>query len=634
MVVGQQSPRPADWKLHRLRQLTQDPKLPQSPQLQAEGIVLLCQLWDQLPDADDARAHEAPGEARQAYFSHFRRHVPRFLELDNPLAQYELFGELRQLLPNEAEIRRSLLCLEENQRPYLWAEGEEIYSHCTGLLREYLDYAKYNFAPLGFHFWSAVTALGAICQRRVYFDAGQFYIHPNWYTFLAGDSGTAKSTAAEAAIDLIHRVNRLTAPNLFHESPELQQVARLTYGDRIVNVLPGDMTAPALIESLAQLEYHPDAANYLREKQRLEEELEQRRAAAGGSSGSDDNDSSSSGGSERERLARLSPRAKASLAKPRKADATGIMFIDEMSTFLGKDQYNVAQRAPLLAAIYNADWYEKRTRKRGTEKLLNLAVSFIACCAPSWLVDVISVTVLGGGLGDRTLYVYRQPAFPRVRASSPFQTRDQPRDPVRALRLAKLLHPVVQSNLRHDVVFSAAAREVGEDQYQALVRQMELRYETSGSTDGWTTAQRGFNNVMRLAMMMALSDALYEDQWPRVTVSQSNMELAFAMVQVEENSLQQMVARASSQSFSLVSSRFDDAWGAVQCCTPRGDLMRASGLRRQRRSFTEEVKARIIEGTLEVVQKGRHYRLRHTGKQCDACARHAPKDAGEVSWLR
>lgn len=58
-------------------------------------------------------------------------------------------------------------------------------------------------SPITYHRWSAITAIGAILEKRYYFPHGHNRINPNLYTMIIGSAGTRKSTAIKLITSLV-----------------------------------------------------------------------------------------------------------------------------------------------------------------------------------------------------------------------------------------------------------------------------------------------------------------------------------------------------------------------------------------------------------------------------------------------
>ena len=69
----------------------------------------------------------------------------------------------------------------------------------------YLDLCLATEAPLMFHRWSMLTAVGAALERNCYIKHGNSRIYPNMYTMLVGPSSSRKTSAIGEATKLIKK---------------------------------------------------------------------------------------------------------------------------------------------------------------------------------------------------------------------------------------------------------------------------------------------------------------------------------------------------------------------------------------------------------------------------------------------
>lgn len=60
----------------------------------------------------------------------------------------------------------------------------------------YMEYTRATESPDAYHFWTAISVLGAATARQVSLDFNYFTIFPNTYIILVGPSGVRKSAAA------------------------------------------------------------------------------------------------------------------------------------------------------------------------------------------------------------------------------------------------------------------------------------------------------------------------------------------------------------------------------------------------------------------------------------------------------
>jgi len=86
--------------------------------------------------------------------------------------------------------------------------------------------------------------------------------------------------------------------------------------------------------------------------------------------------------------------------------STLALFISELSTFLGRQSYNLGMVSKLT------DLYESKardadyTKKDGSQELRNVYVNFCAATTPADMNDVLPQEAFGGGLMSRTIVIY------------------------------------------------------------------------------------------------------------------------------------------------------------------------------------------------------------------------------------
>lgn len=88
--------------------------------------------------------------------------------------------------------------------------------------------------------------------------------------------------------------------------------------------------------------------------------------------------------------------------------STLALFISELSTFLGRQSYNLGMVSKLT------DLYESKardadyTKKDGSQELRNVYVNLVAATTPSDMHDVLPAEAFGGGLMSRTIVVFEK----------------------------------------------------------------------------------------------------------------------------------------------------------------------------------------------------------------------------------
>ena len=97
----------------------------------------------------------------------------------------------------------------------------------TGLIELYLEYTKDLPSPEIFRRWTAIHAVGAAVERRVWTQLKTNRLHPNLFIFLVGPPGTGKSQA----------INPMTA---------------MLRKSMAVGIAPDDMTKQGLLDGLKE----------------------------------------------------------------------------------------------------------------------------------------------------------------------------------------------------------------------------------------------------------------------------------------------------------------------------------------------------------------------------------------------
>lgn len=107
-----------------------------------------------------------------------------------------------------------------------------------GWIAQYLKFTEDNEAPTIFHFFCALTALGALLSRRVFFSKGHYKVFTSMATILVAPSGICrKSTATNIAIRTIREL-----------SPDMLLSSKLT-AEALVAALAGRNPAAAIVHA-------------------------------------------------------------------------------------------------------------------------------------------------------------------------------------------------------------------------------------------------------------------------------------------------------------------------------------------------------------------------------------------------
>jgi hypothetical protein len=88
-------------------------------------------------------------------------------------------------------------------------------------------------------------------------------------------------------------------------------------------------------------------------------------------------------------------------------EATGLLYVSELSTFLGNQDYNKSLVQTLTDLFDSRGAKRRRTSARGNEEMANIALSFLGCSNEEWLGTSVPPSAFGGGLFGRMLVFYQ-----------------------------------------------------------------------------------------------------------------------------------------------------------------------------------------------------------------------------------
>lgn len=150
------------------------------------------------------------------------------------------------------------------------------------LIDVYLDYTRRHEAPEKFHFWTAISLIGATVGRRVELHRGYFKVYPGqiWVVVVAGAAWVRKSTSIGIGRNLLKRVGDVTivpaksSPESFVDSLQLGSIAQpngqvvqkdsqaLIFSSELAAFLSKQAYTEALIPILTDLFDAPDDWEY------------------------------------------------------------------------------------------------------------------------------------------------------------------------------------------------------------------------------------------------------------------------------------------------------------------------------------------------------------------------------------
>lgn len=300
-----------------------------------------------------AIAHEWPHlnkPARQQLRARITPIIPRLRDSANPENLLERIIECYRMYPERGQTEISKCLKAHVVQPEYRADPDEYLYPKTGWIAEFIKLGRDSEVPVAFHFWSAVTTLGAACKYKVMIDRSKFDLRMNWYTLLTGSKAVGKSLSKDLAKEIAERMNRILNPiQLSVPGGELNPTS--------FRLLAEDSTKESIIEELAYKIHYMDGPDGMK--------------------------------------------------SPIMMDSAGYLLIDELANMLGRQAYNVESKIPFFTALYSSKSYRKSTATSTNAELRNCALSMLACCAPDWLLESVTPIMFRGGFLDRFRIIYR-----------------------------------------------------------------------------------------------------------------------------------------------------------------------------------------------------------------------------------
>lgn len=387
---------------------------------------------------------QLPPERQQALVVRMSPLVRRIGDAVNPRATLEnLLCLWRHPHPFEEMVRAVKVGVPVER---LLEPGELVYKAVTGWLGNFIGWSSNSDVPLGFYFWSGVMALSAACRYGWFIDRQVENLRMNHYILMVGKKATGKSSGLNAATELLHRCNYQINPWHRELAPKEDTFKEGNHPWHVL-LLPEDTNQETLVSTLASRE------------QTLQW-----------------------------------PEGIPIPADPPATlmtEATGLLGLDELATFLGRQGWNIEKRIPWLTTMYGRPDYVYKTKSGGEQRLHNIALSLLGCCTPDWMKVAISPLLFGGGFLDRCVVVHREPLISRTYPTA------EPRDPVTANYLARYLKEL-SCRLRPEELYAVPQAL---DWFNNWYREFP---ESSDDQD--TSAKRTANHLWKLAGVLALSD--------------------------------------------------------------------------------------------------------------------------------
>jgi hypothetical protein len=192
-----------------------------------------------------------------------------------------------------------------------------------------------------------------------------------------------------------------------------------------------------------------------------------------------------------------------SQAWKREKEATGLLYISEMATFIGKQDYNVNLIQMLTDLFDSRDAKRRRTSARGNEEMGDIAVSALMCSNPDWLSEAIPASAFGGGFFGRMLVFY-QPDTDRI---FPYPQAPDFREEVRLLEIVKRVSDIGKNGKQKATLTPTAMRW-----YDGRYRELKKNWPTDERlVPFW---ERYSIHLLRMAMLITISDRIKANDTP------------------------------------------------------------------------------------------------------------------------
>jgi Protein of unknown function (DUF3987) len=119
----------------------------------------------------------------------------------------------------------------------------------SGMVRDYVDYTNRSEAPLAYHVFSALCAMGAVLNRRVWFNMEYYRVFPTLGIIILGPSGIKKTSAANIAVSILQELGFV---KVYSEKLTPEAMIEAMKGDNAV----GLVYAPEMSVFLSKAQYN------------------------------------------------------------------------------------------------------------------------------------------------------------------------------------------------------------------------------------------------------------------------------------------------------------------------------------------------------------------------------------------
>lgn len=230
------------------------------------------------------------------------------------------------------------------------------------------------------------------------------------------------------------------------------------------------------------------------------------------------------------------------------------LFVNEMKNFLS---VNPAQTIAFLTDIYDRDFFDSGTIKRGLEAIYNPCVNFLGCETPDWIIENLKRSIISGGFARRIIYVYETEEPKRI----PFPSITPEMEEARARCIAHL---------------QKISTIAGVFEWEPEARKYYAHWYTTFKRSDDAIMQ-GFDSsrhvqVMKLAMLLAVAE--YN---PRLILTAANLDYAVKFIDVIAGNMPRLSIAAGRNELALPQQQLTEMIEAHGGLMPEKEVLRRGG---------------------------------------------------------
>lgn len=225
------------------------------------------------------------------------------------------------------------------------------------------------------------------------------------------------------------------------------------------------------------------------------------------------------------------------------------IFVTELSHFLGP---NSGHMIDFLTTIYDQDFYDVKTKNKGTEKIKGPYITLLACTTPEWITTYLRSDIISGGFTRRAIFVNEYESPLRI----PFAevTPEQVAAKEQLFSLARSVEL-----LRGEIQWTEDARKFYANWYTGLVLPSDLSIRWYYKT--------------KHMQMFKLASLFVASELPETLVLKTeHLEMTLALLDRIETNLQKVFQGMGRNELSTISQKVLDVLSAAGGILPENKL--------------------------------------------------------------